>query len=98
MKLSFKNDPKETGLAAVCYPHVSAVIKADGKEIGGISYDRRKCGYEIRLMIKDDAERNGWKNIFLKRTFGRDIKEVKEWLKTVWPQLQERYKFHHHED
>lgn len=48
------------------FDHTFHDIKLGGKKVGGIEFSKGKNRYQIRLMVKDETEHCGWKNIFLK--------------------------------
>ena len=82
MKLSFKKDPKPTGLYSVGNPNPDTHIKLDGKEIGVIvppSWNSSHADWVIRFMvIKEHIEEDGntncsWKWITLKKHFDDEL-------------------------
>lgn len=81
--LSFKKEPKETGLAGVGYPNPNVYIKLNKKKIGYISapnWTSSEDVYKIRFsVVKKDILEDGnpnrnWKWITLKASFKSEEK------------------------
>ena len=59
MKLSFKKEPRETGLASCARPDPDTVIKADGKRCGEITapsrFGKDQDRWSVGLMVKQEV-------------------------------------------
>jgi hypothetical protein len=103
MKISFKKQPKETGLAAVAHPNSETVIKVDGKRVGEISppsAHTQDWKWRVRIVVKTDEEmhRNaGWKWLTFKVRFESE-EEGREWFKTHAEKIASQYELHKFED
>ena len=83
MKISFKKEPRETGLRAVGSGWRTQ-IKLNGKECGYISgghYAMRSGEVSIRIAFVDEAESCKWKYCGIKNTCKTE-KEAREVVKT----------------
>lgn len=91
---TFKTE-KATGRYRAFFPD-SHIIKINKKKVGNITDSRP---HKIRFMvIKSDINEDGnpncsFKWITLKKEC-ETVKEAKEWLKTVYNDLIEKYNFH----
>jgi hypothetical protein len=93
MKLSFKKQPKETGLSAVGNPYQSVDIKGDKKLVGTIyapNWRTKTNEWSIGLMVIDKTQHCGWKWITLKFR-GTSDQECRDWLKENWEAIQAKY-------
>lgn len=64
-KITFKKEPKETGLARVARPHSATTIKQDGKMIGSLappSMYNNFIGWRVCIRAKQEAH-PGWRNV-----------------------------------
>ena len=88
MKITFKKQPKEKGLAAVCAPPRGVDIKCDKKIIGFMAPDKIDGNWlwSIRIAICDKTALGGWKWIALKEK-GRSEEEAKEVAMITVPRL-----------
>jgi hypothetical protein len=100
MKLSFKKQPRETGLAGVGYPHPNTSIKIDGKKVGEISaptWMSKDDLWHIMFMVKksklDNNPNCDWRWIFLKKGFDTEI-EGRNFIKENIMKIAEKYTFH----
>jgi hypothetical protein len=66
--LSFKKNPRSTGLAAIADPYPTTQIKIGGREVGLISPPRPRGSenWSLRFMVKDASESCGWRWIGLR--------------------------------
>jgi len=90
MKLSFKKQPKETGLATVGNPYQSVDIKADKKLVGTIyapNWRTKDNLWSIGFMVIDTEKHSGWKWVTLKFK-GETEQECRDWLKENWEEIQ----------
>ena len=95
-KVTFKNDPPLTGLAAVGHS-IGCDVKVNGKVIGCITgYSWNNTNNKIRFMVNED---DGWKWVTLKYD-GSNLNQSKQWLKDNWEAIYNTYgeKFHFSED
>jgi hypothetical protein len=79
MRVTFKREPKETGLSAVANPRPSVNIKIDGDVVGIIeapNWLSKDYVWTVRFMViktKPDNNPNcDWKWIKLKKTFEKE--------------------------
>lgn len=93
-KVTFKNDPPITGLAAIGHTK-GAQIKVGGQKIGVITGTSFMAGYarhRIRLMVLSEENSCGWAWVQLKYE-GDSLAEVKQWIKDHWDEIYKRYDF-----
>ena len=90
MKLSFKKEPKETGLSAIARPNADTQIKADKLRCGRISPPNRFSNqgdlWFINLMVKQvptEADPCDFRWITLKTKFPTEP-ESREYIKKYW--------------
>lgn len=75
MKITFKKEPKATGLAAVGHSNQSVKIKFDGKEIGRIiapTWQTTDHKWGLGFTVKTPNDPNApksWRWFFLKQRF-----------------------------
>jgi len=103
MKLSFKKNPRETGLSGVAHPNPSTAIKGDKKQVGMI-YPPSRWDNDYKWTIslacpKDKTENDpcGFRWMKLKYRFDKEA-EAREWLKANWDRIITTYKLHQFED
>jgi hypothetical protein len=89
MKLSFKKEPKATGLSAIGHPFSHTIIKIDGKDVGRIappSWSSQSKQWIIRLTVnKKDINEDGnpncpWKWVEIVNRFDTE-ESAREYLK-----------------
>lgn len=96
MRVTFKKNPKETGLAGVADPYQGADIKVDGKICGYISpISWQKDSFRIYLAVKSDKEHCGWRNVKLKSEF-QTYDECKAFVKENLERIVEQNKLELH--
>lgn len=95
MKLSFKKQPKETGLRSVGNPYPYVEIKGDKKKVGWIHPKSWQVDqYSVWFYVKDGS---GFKNVQL--TFRCDTEqEAREFIKAKWARIQEKFDLYQLED
>lgn len=94
MKLSFKKEPKATGLAHVANPYAGVEIKGDEKRVGTINPPfRNEWKWSVSFMIKDSEHRLGWRHVNLKWR-GDTEEEARDFVKRVWDDFQMRYELY----
>lgn len=100
MKLSFKKQPRETGLSAIGYPNSNTLIKVDNKIVGEIfapTWHSKDDLWHIYFMIKkiepDDNANCDWKWIFLKKGFETEV-EGRNFIKENLDKIAKKYIFH----
>jgi len=96
MKLSFRKEPPETGLAGVVRPVPSTVVKGDKLQIGLIEPPHYSspadAKWAIRIMIFDPAVvPAGWKWVRFKVQCESEP-QARQWLQAHWEGIQTKYK------
>jgi hypothetical protein len=97
-KLSFRKDPRPTGLFAVGHPQPGTTIKIDGKEVGYIApptWQTRDI-WTIRFMVKDELQENpncDWKWVTFKTEFATEP-EAREFIRQNLNRILDRYILH----
>ena len=98
-KLSFKKNPKETGLAGVGNPYPSTKIQANKKWCGSIHPPTWKSNdnlWRVSIMviksdIMEDKNPNcPWRWVHFSKTF-ETVELAREWVKEHWTNINERY-------
>jgi hypothetical protein len=98
-KLSFKKEPKSTGLARVANPHSSTKILINKEWCGTIQHPFKYSKndlWTVGLMIikadimEDDNPNCPWRWAWMKTQFKDDV-EAKAWIKENWEMLLMRY-------
>lgn len=85
-KLSFKKEPKKTGLSSIGYPHQNIIIKVDKKYTGRIvapnwqTDDMWRVGFAIKKENPDNNPNCDWKWIYFKNEFANE-EEAREYVK-----------------
>lgn len=106
MRLTFKKQPKDTGLAAVAAYEQETDIKADGKVVGHISYSYNNSAtkgdsfWHISLAVKKEKtaeEPAAWKWIRLKKTTATEP-EAREFVKAMWEKITTELDLYQFED
>lgn len=104
IKLSFRKEPRETGLAGVVNPVPPTQIKVDGKIIGSIippSYRDPEYLWKVSFMVmKSEPDGNpncDWKHIYLKKKFSEES-EAREHIKQIIDEIMKRYTFKYLEE
>lgn len=103
--LSFKKEPRETGLASVSHPYPDTIIKLAGREVGRISGPRPTSlggspDWRIHIMIKHqptEADPAPFKSLAFKATFASEP-EARIWLQRHWPAICDKYQLYSHDD
>lgn len=98
MKITFKKEKPETGLAAIGNPYPNTQIKVDGKQVGYIyaptwSITDRK--WKVSLAVKEGDTR--WKWIFVKTRFDTEP-DARSWVKNKLEAVAKTYTLHSFED
>lgn len=91
MRLSFKKQPKETGLAAVGNYNPFVDIKGDGKKVGWIqpaNWHTKYFGVWFHVESPD-----GWYNMKLGFD-GETEKEARQFIKDNWEAIQAKWPLH----
>lgn len=101
MKLSFKKEPRETGLAGVGRPWPNVLIKADRKKVGTIvAKNWHQDKYQIWLTVKQTPtveSRCPFRSVKLK--FECDTEEeAREFLQKSWETILKKFELHQFED
>jgi len=92
MRLSFKKDPKTTGLAGVAEPNPRTVIKGDGVEIGYIRpphYADADYVWSVMLRVNREPTPSDpcpWRYAELKKKFTSEP-DAREYIKAEWETL-----------
>ncbi len=89
MRLTFKKEPREPGLAAIGIGQ-NVKIKADGKKVGWIqAWSWRNSNYSVWLHVKgNDGNPNcDWHNECVKNDIP-DEQAARLYVKTHWEELQ----------
>jgi hypothetical protein len=100
MKLSFKKDKKETGLAGVANPFPLTFIKGDKKLVGYIHHPRfadEANKWYLMFMVKDQTQRSGWKWITLTARFDSE-EQGREFVMKHWNAITTKYSLHQQDD
>lgn len=103
MKLSFKKDARETGLAGVGRPNPDTFIKADKKRIGTIvapTFITKDNLWSVSLMVKREPTPRDpcdFQWISFKARFAEEA-DAREWIKKYWDALCAKYDFRQWED
>lgn len=98
-KLSFKKDPRETGLAAVGNPHPDVRIKLDGGEVGvidGPSWQTKDCRWRVRVAIdapKTPEKPAGFRWATFKVTHDSEA-AARAWVKANWAAILRDHRLH----
>lgn len=93
--VTFKNEPRITGLAAVGRTP-GAAIKVGKLQVGsisGTSWVATNHHHKVRLMVKEVENPCGWKWVELKYR-GESLKTTKEWIKANWEAIYTKYDLH----
>jgi hypothetical protein len=99
MGITFKKQPKETGLHSIGYPYPNVDIKLDKKTMGYISAPtwQTKNVWNIYLSVKksepDDNSNCDWKWVTVKKDFENEI-EAREFIKGHIEEIQKKFVFH----
>lgn len=100
MKLSFKKEPRETGLRAVGRPYQGVHIKCDGRIVGYIrppAWDTKDHCWSVGIAVKHDEPGNcgncDWIWVFFKARHS-DEPTARAWIKSHWSSITRRYTFH----
>jgi hypothetical protein len=89
MKLSFKKQLVENGLASVANPYPNTDIKGDGKVVGAITAPGAFTSSYWRIMLHiaqgpSAADPAPFRNVFLKNAAFNTEREAREWLQKRW--------------
>lgn len=95
LRLSFRREPRPTGLSAIARPNPDTIIKVDGLQIGRIvGPSSTNLGgsnhWSIRLAYKKEPtekEPAPWKWMTLRRTATTGFEteaEAREFIQTIW--------------
>lgn len=99
MKLSFKKQPRATGLAAVANPYQTTDIKANGEVVGYIYPPRRHNGWTVAIAVEktenytDNNPNCPWMWVFMSRIHESEP-NARQFVKDEWPTLIEKYVLH----
>lgn len=100
MRLTFKRQPPERGLASVGHTNRSVDIKIDKKVVGVISapnWSTTDQKWRIRLTVDDQTKHCGWKWIVLNIQFD-DETQAREWLQNHITTIAIKFTLHPIED
>jgi hypothetical protein len=104
LRLTFKRQPKSTGLSAIGYPNPPVDIKLSGKVCGAIyppTWQSKIGDWKISLMVKKDEsdpkENCDWKWITLKYK-GENEEDCKKFLIDKMDIIVGKYTLHYVED
>ena len=91
-KLSFKKEPRQTGLAGVGYPYRNVTVKMDGKEVGTLhapNWQTKGDVWECWFMVYGDTGNPNcnWQNRRLKTLLSEAA--ARQWVKDYWPRIVE---------
>ncbi len=91
-RLSFKKQPRETGLSAIGNPYASVDVKLDGLICGMVSVPSRfgHDHWKIRLIVKDAEQKCGWRWVFLKGNHA-DEAAAREFLVKNWDTIKTKF-------
>jgi hypothetical protein len=81
-KLTFKREPRDTGLAAVANPTPNVQIKLKKKQVGELASPNWRTKdnlWRVRFVVKDSTQKAGWKWITLTVRF-KDEDEGRAWV------------------
>lgn len=95
MKLTFKNEPKETGLRAVGNT-AGAAVKVGGKRCGTIMGAGWKGGHRVQIAVKSD-ERIGWSWVMPSHE-DDDLRRMKDWVRDNFSRIIGDNQLHFFED
>ena len=95
-KVTFKNEPKITGLASVGNSH-GAKVKVGGKRCGTILRSSwHNAGHQVQIAIKSD-DRSGFRWVMPKHTES-SLSAMKEWVKANFDKLVAGHELHFFDD
>jgi hypothetical protein len=100
MKLTFKKEPRATGLFRASEPDPSTSIKADGKKVGYIKppnwWERDERKWKISLAVKDSG-RSGFKWTRLLARFDSEP-NARAFVREHWATIEFQFALHQFED
>lgn len=102
--ISFKKQPKETGLRRIASPYPHVDIKVNKKKCGNISppnWSSVDNNWRIQICVKKPEPDNNpncdWKWMMVKKDFDNE-KEARQWCKDNLQSAVEGYELHYFED
>jgi len=102
-KLSFKKEPKETGLYSVAHPYQNVKIKIDKKYVGLIIApdwqirDVWIAGFAIKKEKPDDNPNCDWKWYYFSKKFTSE-EDAREFVKEIIDDFVTKHTLHFFED
>lgn len=100
MRLSFKREKRETGLAGVARPVPCTQIKADGNVCGSITpadYRSKDNLWSLHFYVKDETNPGAFSVIHFSKKSETEG-EMREFVKRNWEEFQRRYQIHSFEE
>lgn len=100
MKLTFCKQPRETGRMSVVFPHPITDIKAEGKVVGQIRYDRERANWGVLISVAQKPTEKDpcpFRWAWLKVRAGSEA-EARQVVKSQWAAIQAKYSLHQFED
>ena len=90
-RLSFRKEPRTTGLAGIGEPYPDTKIKMDGMIVGTIgapNWNTKDNCWSLWFMIYGDTGNPNcnWSNRRMKPRFATEP-EARQWVKDNWPKL-----------
>lgn len=96
-KFTFKNQPKERGLASIAKPYPDTDVKFEKKVCGIISapnWQSKEKVYVVRISIKDVESSTGWSWVTFKKR-SETLQEAKDWLNSHCDEISTKYEFYY---
>lgn len=99
--ITFKNQPKQTGLAAIGNPYADIDIKCNKKVFGMIVApnwrSQNKNQWRITITVKEENNSEKWKWATFKQIFN-NADDAKKWIKENYEKISEKTQIHFFED
>ena len=96
-KLTFRREPKQTGLSGVGNPYASVQIKRNKREVGLIAapnWQTKDGKWGVGLMVKDEESSSfGWKWVFFKARHDNED-AARAWVTENAERIQSKYDLH----
>lgn len=99
-KVTFKKDPRETGLAAVGNGLQSSDIKFKKKVFGRIqapNWRTKDNKWGVSIMVYDQTSHSGWRWAFFKLRHDTE-QEARDWITANFEKLSQQYSIRFAED
>jgi len=104
ISITFKRQPRATGLASIGTPYPSVDIKLNKQKFGWISpptwrTDDNKWGiyFSIKKSEPDSNPNCDWKNVSIKTRFDTE-EDARQWMVNNIERILEKYQLHFWED